>query len=126
MLGSTSDTDSLSVAQSEVFPRGQNVAKACLADGPDFQMVFVPPPRSHISLVYVDKFMLELPFKIFTEENDNREKYRVPQKKCPIAICSLNLFPRFDHTFLHVFRIQNFKPDPFKHFEHTHPESKVP
>ena len=86
MLGSTSDTDSLSVAQSKVFLRRQNVAKACLADGPDFQMVFVPPPRSHISLVYVDRFMLELPFKIFTEENDNREKYRVPQKKFPIAI----------------------------------------
>ena len=32
---------------------------------PDFQMVFVPPPHSHISLVYVDKFVLKLPLKLF-------------------------------------------------------------
>ena len=58
-----------------IFHRGTNVAKACLEDGPDFQMVFVPPPRSHISLVYVDKFMLELPFKIIIGENDNSKRY---------------------------------------------------
>ena len=48
--------------------------------------------------------------------------YRVPQKKCPIAIFSLNLFQRSDYTFSHVFRNQNFEPVPSKHFKHTHSE----
>ena len=50
-------------------------------------------------------------------------KYRVPPKKCPIATCSLNLFQRFDYTFSYVVWNQNFKPDPSKHFKHTHPVS---
>ena len=49
-------------------------------------------------------------------------KYRVDQKKCPIAIFSLNLFQRSDLTFSHVFRNQNFEPVPSKHFKHTHSE----
>ena len=48
--------------------------------------------------------------------------YRVSQKKCPIAIFSLNLFQRCDYTFSHVFRNQNFEPVPSKHFKHTHSE----
>ena len=47
-------------------------------------------------------------------------------KKCPIAIFSLNLFQRPDYTFSHVFRNQNFKPVPSKHFKHTHSEYQVP
>ena len=45
--------------------------------------------------------------------------YRVSQNKCNIAIFSLNLFQRSDYTFSHVFRNQNFKPVPSKHFKHT-------
>ena len=48
--------------------------------------------------------------------------YRVPQKKCPIAIFSLNLFPRSDFCLSHVFRNQNFEPVPSEHFKHTHSE----
>ena len=48
--------------------------------------------------------------------------YRVSQKKCPIATCSLNLFQRSDYTFSHVLRNQNFEPVPSKHFKHTHSE----
>ena len=48
--------------------------------------------------------------------------YRVPQKKCPIANFSLNLFQRSDYTFSHVLRNQNFEPVPSKHFKHTHSE----
>ena len=59
--------------------------------------------------------------KLFRSE-DILEKYRVPQKKCPIAIFSLNLFQRSDYTFSHVFRNQNFEPVPSKHFKHTHSE----
>ena len=51
------------------------------------------------------------------------EKVQGVSKKCPIATCSLNLFQRSDYTFLPVFWIQNFEPDPSKHFEHTHAES---
>ena len=43
--------------------------------------------------------------------------YRVPQKKCPIAIFSLNLFQRSDYTFSHVFRNQSFEPVSSKHFK---------
>ena len=49
-------------------------------------------------------------------------RYRVPQKKCPIANFSLNLFQRSDYTFSHVLRNQNFEPVPSKHFKHTHSE----
>ena len=52
--------------------------------------------------------------------------YRVDQKKCPIAIFSLNLFQRSDLTFSHVFRNQNFEAVPSKHFKHTHSEYSVP
>ena len=48
--------------------------------------------------------------------------YRVSQKKCNIAIFSLNLFQRSDYTFSHVFRNQNFEPVRSKHFKHTHSE----
>ena len=41
-------------------------------------------------------------------------------KKCPKAICSLNLFQRSDYTFSHVFRNENFEPVPSKHFKQTH------
>ena len=51
-----------------------------------------------------------------------QKTYRVPQKKCPIAIFSLNLFQRSDCTFSHVFRNQNFEPVPTKHVKHTHSE----
>ena len=44
--------------------------------------------------------------------------YRVPQKKCPIAIFSLNLFQRSDYTFSHVFRNQNSEPVSSKHIKH--------
>ena len=43
--------------------------------------------------------------------------YRVPQKKCPIAIFSLNLFQRSDYTFSHVVQNQNFEPVPSEHFK---------
>ena len=52
--------------------------------------------------------------------------YRVFQKKCNIAIFSLNLFQRSDYAFSQVFRNQNFEPIPSGHFEHTHSEYKMP
>ena len=42
-------------------------------------------------------------------------------KKCPKAICSLNLFQRPRYVVWN----QNFKPDPSKHFKHSHPVAKV-
>ena len=60
------------------------------------------------------------------EQNNIHADYRVFQKKCPIAILSLNLFQRFDYTFSHVPPNQNFDPVPSKHFEYTHPEYKLP
>ena len=41
---------------------------------PDFQMVFVPPPRSHISLVYLHKFMLQPFLKLVIKGNQNGER----------------------------------------------------
>ena len=40
----------------------------------------------------------------YVKDMENNYIYRVPQKKCPIAIFSLNLFQRSDYTFSHVFR----------------------
>ena len=50
------------------------------------------------------------------------EKYRVSQKKCPVAIFSLNLFQRCNFTFSHVFRNQNFEPISSGHLNDTYEE----
>ena len=47
-----------------------------------------------------------------------RFRYRVSQKKCNIAIFSLNLFQRSDYTFSHVFRNQNSEPVSSKRIKH--------
>ena len=56
---------------------------------------------------------------------DMRQKnpnYRVSQKKCNIAIFSLNLFQRSDYTFSLVFRNQNLEPVRSKPLKHTYSE----
>ena len=58
-------------------------------------------------------------------ELDEIEKYRVTQKKCPLAFWSSNLFQKSDFTFLHVFWIQNFEPDSSSNSNNTHSESEV-
>ena len=73
---------------------------------------------------------LKIAVSFFLEAMDDglHELKRIPDdiqgvpKKCNIAIFSLNLFQRSDYTFSHVFRNQNFKPVPSKHFKHTHSE----
>ena len=61
-------------------------------------------------------FNQKLSFK--SSQNWKSLIYRVPQKKCPIAIFSLNLFQRSDYTFSHVFRNQNSEPVSSKHIKH--------
>ena len=52
-------------------------------------------------------------------------KYRVTQKKCPLAFWSQNLFQESDFTFPYVFQIQNFEPDSSSNSKNTHSESEV-
>ena len=64
---------------------------------------------------------------LHTRKNTNTKSrltviYRVSQKKCNIAIFSLNLFQRSDYTFSHVLRNQNFEPVRSKPFKHTYSE----